>query len=83
MLIEQIPGMEIGITRDGKSVAQLFVERKTDAPRRKLGTLKGSVLYMAPDVHAPLEASRNTWNDISCRLPGADLGGKLLPATVD
>jgi antitoxin (DNA-binding transcriptional repressor) of toxin-antitoxin stability system len=55
-LIEQLqPGEEIVITRDQKPVARLIGEAKPDQPPRRLGTLKGSVLYMAPDFNAPLE----------------------------
>lgn len=50
-LIEKLPpGEEIVITRDDKPVA---VIRATASPtpgkQRQLGTLRGSVLYMAPD----------------------------------
>lgn len=50
------PGDEVIITDESQPVARLTpaagaVERK---PRR-LGTLKGTVLYMAPDFDAPLE----------------------------
>ncbi len=54
-LIEQLnPGDEIVITRNAKPVARLVGEQKPKQPR-KLGTLKGTVLYMAPDFDAPLE----------------------------
>jgi prevent-host-death family protein len=54
-LIEQLrPGEEIVITRDQKPVARLVAAAKAP-PRRQLGTLKGSVQYMAPDFDAPLE----------------------------
>lgn len=50
------PGEEVVITENDQPVARLVVERET-APRkeRKLGTLRGTVLYMAPDFDAPLE----------------------------
>jgi prevent-host-death family protein len=55
-LIEHLqPGEEIVITRDANPVARLVGEAKTERPKRKLGTLKGTVLYMAPDFDAPLE----------------------------
>jgi antitoxin (DNA-binding transcriptional repressor) of toxin-antitoxin stability system len=55
-LIEKLqPGEEIIITRDDKAVARLVKEEKSERPPRKLGTLKGTVLYMAPDFDAPLE----------------------------
>ena len=55
-LIEQLhPGEEIVITRDAKPVARLVAAREPEKPRRQLGTMKGSVLYMAPDFDAPLD----------------------------
>ncbi len=47
------PGEEIVLTRDDKPVATLRATQPS-APReqRQLGTLKGSVLYMAPDFDA-------------------------------
>jgi antitoxin (DNA-binding transcriptional repressor) of toxin-antitoxin stability system len=49
------PGEEVVITRDGKPVARLTgSEEKAEAPHR-LGTLKGTVTYMAPDFDAPLD----------------------------
>ncbi len=55
-LIEQLhPGEEIVITRDHKPVARLIGEGAPQRPPRKLGTMKGSVLHMAPDFDAPLE----------------------------
>ena len=49
-----LPGEEIIITRDSQPVARLIGENKTKRIP-KLGTLKGTVLYMAPDFDAPLE----------------------------
>jgi prevent-host-death family protein len=55
-LIERLhPGEEIVITRDGKPVARLVRTPKPERKPRRPGTLKGSVLYMAPDFDAPLE----------------------------
>jgi prevent-host-death family protein len=55
-LIEQMqPGEELVITRDQKPVARLIGEAKQDRLPRRMGTLKGTVLYMAPDFDAPLE----------------------------
>ncbi len=55
-LIEHLqPGEEILITRAEKPVARLIGERKHDSPVPRLGTLRGTVLYMAPDFDAPLE----------------------------
>jgi antitoxin (DNA-binding transcriptional repressor) of toxin-antitoxin stability system len=55
-LIAQLhPGDEIIITRDQKPVARLTAAGEPAKPRRRLGTLKGTVRYMAPDFDAPLE----------------------------
>jgi antitoxin (DNA-binding transcriptional repressor) of toxin-antitoxin stability system len=55
-LIEQLhPGEEIIITRDQKPVARLIGEAKPGPRRRQLGTLQGTVRYLAPDFDAPLE----------------------------
>jgi prevent-host-death family protein len=49
-------GDEVVITDNDRPVARLVPtpEKPRKSPRR-LGTLKGSVLYMAPDFDAPLE----------------------------
>ena len=50
------PGEEIVITRDQKPVARLIAAEHSPAiSARKLGTLKGTVRYMAPDFDAPLD----------------------------
>jgi antitoxin (DNA-binding transcriptional repressor) of toxin-antitoxin stability system len=55
-LIEKIqPGEEILITRDREAVARLIGEAKLARQPRQSGTLRGTVLYMAPDFDAPLE----------------------------
>jgi antitoxin (DNA-binding transcriptional repressor) of toxin-antitoxin stability system len=55
-LIEHLhPGGEIAITRDQKPVARLTLMAEQEAPRRQLGTLKGTVRYTAPDFDAPLD----------------------------
>jgi prevent-host-death family protein len=47
------PGEEIVITENNQPVARLIpAGRPTE---RKLGTLKGTVLYMSPDFDAPLD----------------------------
>jgi antitoxin (DNA-binding transcriptional repressor) of toxin-antitoxin stability system len=46
------PGEEVIITENQQPVAKLVA---APAAERKLGTLKGTVLYMAPDFDAPLE----------------------------
>ena len=51
-----IPGEEVVITQDDLPIARLL---PVEAPReRQLGTLQGTVLYMAPDFDAPLEDFR-------------------------
>jgi prevent-host-death family protein len=56
-LVDQLrPGEEIIITRDEKPIARLVgAESPPERLARKLGSLKGTVLYMAPDFDAPLE----------------------------
>ena len=53
-LINQLsPGEEVVITQDDRPIARLL---PAEAPcERQLGTLRGTVLYMAPDFDAPLE----------------------------
>jgi antitoxin (DNA-binding transcriptional repressor) of toxin-antitoxin stability system len=52
-LIDQLqPGQELLIVRDNQLVARLTGEGKGRASPRKAGTLKGTVLYMAPDFNA-------------------------------
>src|SRR5262245_20324758 len=55
-LIDKLsPGDELFITRDGHTVAKVIVQRKSARWPPRLGTLRGTVLYMAPDFDAPLE----------------------------
>lgn len=55
-LIHQLaPGQEVLLTEDDRPVAKL-VATATERPKApKLGTQRGSVLYMAPDFDAPLD----------------------------
>lgn len=46
------PGEEVLITENERAVAKLVGEGPAE---RKLGTLKGTVRYMAPDFDAPLD----------------------------
>ena len=46
------PGEEITITRDEKPVARIVAQPPPAAEPRPSGTLKGTVLYMAPDFDA-------------------------------
>ena len=48
-------GEEIVITRDRQPVAKLLGQAPVACPPRQPGSLKGTVLYMAPDFDAPLE----------------------------
>lgn len=50
------PGDEVLITDNDQPVARLVSTAATPPKKpRQLGTLKGTVLYMAPDFDAPLE----------------------------
>jgi len=53
-IIEKLPpGAEVVITRDDKPVATIRAAAAPAPPKqRQLGTLRGSVLYMAPDFDA-------------------------------
>jgi len=52
-IIDQLaPGDEVVITDRQQPVARLVATRPAE---RKLGTMKGTVRYMAPDFDAPLE----------------------------
>ncbi len=48
------PGEDVVLTSNEQPVARLVASEPLEKPRR-LGTLKGTVLYMAPDFDAPLE----------------------------
>ena len=52
---KQVPGEELYITKNDRIIAKLITEPKPAQEPRQLGTLKGTVLYMAPDFDAPLE----------------------------
>lgn len=50
------PDEEVVITENDEPVARLIKsEPKPRSKRRQVGTMKGTVLYMAPDFDAPLE----------------------------
>jgi prevent-host-death family protein len=58
-LIEQlVPGEEILITRNHEPVARLVATSRPRGVPRRLGTMKGTVLRVAPDFDAPLEDFR-------------------------
>jgi antitoxin (DNA-binding transcriptional repressor) of toxin-antitoxin stability system len=50
-----IPGAEIILTENDQPVARLIRTRPSERKTPQLGTLKGTVLYMAPDFDAPLD----------------------------
>ena len=49
------PDEEVVITENDQPVARLVGATVQERPERRLGTLRGTVLYMAPDFDAPLE----------------------------
>ena len=50
------PGDEVVITENDRPVARIVAQTAEPAKKpRRSGTLKGTVLYMAPDFDAPLE----------------------------
>ena len=49
------PGEEVVITDNQQPVAKLIATPGTPRKPRQPGTLRGTVLYMAPDFDAPLE----------------------------
>jgi antitoxin (DNA-binding transcriptional repressor) of toxin-antitoxin stability system len=55
LIHRQVPGEELHITENGETVAKLVVVARRPKQPRQLGTMKGTVLYMAPDFDAPLE----------------------------
>lgn len=48
-------GDEVIITRDSLPVARLVAVGTQETKLRRMGTMKGTVLYMAPDFDAPLD----------------------------
>ncbi len=52
-IIEKLsPGEEIVLTRDDKPVATIKATPKPDPEPPKFGTLKGTILFIAPDFDA-------------------------------
>ena len=49
------PGEEVVITENDHPVARLVATKPPERKPRQLGTLRGTVLYMAPDFDAPLD----------------------------
>ena len=52
------PGEELVITENQRPVAKLVGTPSQQRKPREPGTLRGTVLYMAPDFDAPLEDFR-------------------------
>jgi antitoxin (DNA-binding transcriptional repressor) of toxin-antitoxin stability system len=54
-LIHQLaPGDEVVITENNRQIARIVPPIVTQ-PTRKLGSLRGTVLHLAPDFDAPLD----------------------------
>ena len=52
-IIEKLsPGEEIVLTRDNKPVATIRATAPAPRQPRRFGTLKGSIVYLAPDFDA-------------------------------
>jgi antitoxin (DNA-binding transcriptional repressor) of toxin-antitoxin stability system len=49
------PGEEVILTENDLPVARLSLAAPPERKPRRPGTLRGTVLYMAPDFDAPLE----------------------------
>jgi antitoxin (DNA-binding transcriptional repressor) of toxin-antitoxin stability system len=49
------PGEEVIITENDQPVARLTLTAPPERKPRQPGTLRGTVLYMAPDFDAPLD----------------------------
>ncbi len=49
------PGEEVVISENNQPVARLIAAAPPQRKPRQPGTLKGTVLYMAPDFDAPLD----------------------------
>ncbi|MGO8902493.1 MAG: type II toxin-antitoxin system Phd/YefM family antitoxin [Isosphaeraceae bacterium] len=49
------PGEDVTITENDQPVARLVAAAPQQRKPRQLGTLRGTVLYMAPDFDAPLD----------------------------
>lgn len=60
-LLEQMHGgQEFLVTQNDHVVARLIRSPKRSTEPRKLGTMKGTVLYIAPDFDAPMEFKEST-----------------------
>jgi antitoxin (DNA-binding transcriptional repressor) of toxin-antitoxin stability system len=55
-LIHQLhPGEELLITENDRPIARLLAAESPQRKPRRPGTLRGTVVYMAPDFDAPLD----------------------------
>ncbi|MBX9580779.1 MAG: DUF2281 domain-containing protein [Gemmataceae bacterium] len=54
LIAQLVPGDSLILTQDGRAVARLTAE-PPPPKERKLGSMAGTVLYMAPDFDAPLD----------------------------
>ncbi|MDG3007531.1 type II toxin-antitoxin system Phd/YefM family antitoxin [Paludisphaera mucosa] len=52
------PGEEIVITEDDRPVARLTLTATPQQRPRRLGTMRGTILHMAPDFDEPLDDFR-------------------------
>lgn len=52
------PDEEVVITENDEPIARLVRSKPHPSAKRRLGTMKGSVLYLAPDFDAPLDDFR-------------------------
>lgn len=52
------PGEEVLITDDDRPVARLTRVAAAEPKPRRLGTMRGTVLHMAPDFDGPFDDSR-------------------------
>jgi prevent-host-death family protein len=60
-LIEKLrPGEVITITRDDKPLARLTGAEESPRPTPRLGTMRGTVLSIAPDFDDPLDDSKES-----------------------
>lgn len=50
-----LPGEEVLLTKDGVTVAKIVSCRAQPSEPRRLGFMRGTVLYIAPDFDAPME----------------------------
>jgi prevent-host-death family protein len=54
LIARMAPGEELVITRNAQPVAKLVSALNPQTPARKLGTMRGTVRYIAAEFDAPL-----------------------------